>query len=388
MCVQNAGGFQLFLPPHLHLPAMLSYLSAIGGLCVGLPIVAYAIFRLLLAKGLTRTCTCLRRGAEAPPQTKLSLWGSHKTVVVSGLSFHYVESSGDTSKPLLLLLHGFPESWYSWRWWLVAFAHSHRVVAVDQRGYGESDAPSTSWWGAHHYTVRQLTNDMVGLVGALGHERASVGAHDWGAVVGWSLAGLLDSQGRLDKLIIITGPHLGSYFAQAGVAQYLKSLYIAIFNAPWLPEAWLKAGEGTFIDYMFLGKGMGVRRRGKPLSLTKEDVEVFKWGVGRPGRLTAALNWYRALARGSPADFEALAPKPGRALKAPCLVLWGVDDGALGVELIKDTQSYTTRLTTVMIEGCSHWGQQDAVEEVLEASAKFLGVKVDTKALHAKAAGI
>ena len=365
---------------------MLSYLSAIGGLVVGLPIVAYAIFRLLLAKGLAHTCTCLRRGGEPPPRTKLPLWGAHKTVVVSGLSFHFVQSSGDTSKPLLLLLHGFPESWYSWRWWLVAFSHSHRVVAVDQRGYGESDAPSTSWWGARHYTVRQLTNDMVGLVEALGHERASVAAHDWGAVVGWSLAGLLDSQGRLDKLIIVNGPHLGSYFAQAGVAQYLKSLYIAIFNAPWLPEAWLKAGEGTFIDYMFLGKGMGVRRRGKPLSLTKDDVEVFKWGVGRPGRLSAALNWYRALALGSTGDFDALAPKPGRALQAPCLVLWGVDDGALGVELIKDTQAYTTRLTTVMIEGCSHWGQQDAVEEVLEAAAGFLGVKVDIKALHAKAA--
>ena len=86
------------------------------------------------------------------------------------------------------------------------------------------------------------------------------------------------------------------------------------------------------------------------------------------------MNWYRQLPGTSGTDFEQLAPSPSRPLQAPCLVVWGMQDKALGVELIENTGTYTRALQVVRVEGCSHWCQQDAVEEVVAATAQFLKV--------------
>ncbi len=322
-------------------------------------------------------CRCLagRAAEDDPPAVAQDArWGVHKFISVNGLRFHYVEA-GDPTKPLLLCLHGFPESWFSWRWFLVAFKATHHVVAVDQRGYGLSDCPSGSWFGSPSYSVLNLATDAVCLVEALGHKDATVVAHDWGVVVAWAVAGLLERAGRLRGLCVINGPHLGSYHALAGFKQYMRSLYIAVFQVPLLAEAWLSLGEGAMLDHMFFSRGMGIQRREDPLALTKEDAEVFKWGMRRPGRLTAALNWYRNLPGTSGAEFRELAPSPARPLLAPCLVVWGQQDKALGEELIEDTASYAKSLKIVRIARCSHWAQQDAVEEVVQAVAAWLGTK-------------
>jgi len=304
----------------------------------------------------------------------------HKYVTVNGVRLHYVEK-GKQTLPLLLCLHGFPERWWSWRYFLLAFSGSFHVVAVDQRGYGLSDAPGWGWFGSPHYTVRKLAEDVPALVAALGHKRAVIAAHDWGVVVAWAAAGLLQRKDALDGLIVINGPHLGSYHARAGLQQYMRSLYIAIFQIPWVAEAWLSVGDYAMIDYMFFSTGMGVQRRSGPLALTKADAEVFKWGLRRPGRLSAALNWYRQLPGSSGSDFAALAPSASAPLTAPCLVLWGVDDKALGEELVSDTHTYATQCTVVKLTHCSHWAQQDAVEDVVSAVANFLHVKAPAKLL-------
>jgi pimeloyl-ACP methyl ester carboxylesterase len=351
-------------------------LAALGGLLVAIPLVLTTFFLTARARGCGVLCTCLRaRAADAAPpaQTQDPRFGEHKFVTVNGVRLHYVER-GDPALPLLLCLHGFPESWWSWRWFLRAFAATHHVVAVDQRGYGLSDAPGPGGWlGSPPYAVRHLAADVVALVAALGHKSATIAAHDWGVVVAWAAAGQLDRAGALTGLMVLNGPHLGSYHARAGWAQYMRSLYIAVFQVPAVAEAWLAAGDGAMLDHMFLSRGMGVKRREGPLALTPSDVEVFKWGLRRPGRLSAALNWYRQLPGASGEDFAALAPSPARPLRAPCMVIWGVDDKALGEELIADTATYTTQLEVVRVERCSHWCQQDAVEDVLGAAGRFLG---------------
>jgi pimeloyl-ACP methyl ester carboxylesterase len=354
-------------------------LAASAGLLIALPLVLTTFFLTARARGLGFLCTCLRPrppGDAPPPQALDPRWGAHKWVTVNGLRLHYVES-GDPSKPLLLCLHGFPESWYSWRWWLRAFRSTHHVVAIDQRGYGQSDAPGSGTWAdSPHYALRHLAADVQALIPALGHARATLAAHDWGVVVAWAAAGPLDRAGQLDGLIVANGPNLNSYHAQAGWRQYLRSLYIAAFQVPWLAEAWLSAGDGALLDHMFLSRGMGVRRREGPCALSAADVEVFKWGMRRPGRLTNALNWYRQLPGSSGEDFRALAPSPLRPLRAPCLVVWGEEDQALGQELIADTATYASALQVARIPRCSHWCQQDAVEEVIAAAARML--KVDS----------
>ena len=359
-------------------------LAALGGLLIALPIVLTTFFLTARARGCAFLCTCLRaRAPDAPPPPAATdpRWGAHRFVTVNGVRLHYVEA-GDPRAPLLLCLHGFPESWYSWRWFLRAFRGTHHVVAVDQRGYGLSEAPGGGGWaGSPHYAVRHLAADVAALVPALGHASATLAAHDWGAVVAWAAAGALDRAGALDALLVLNGPNLRSYHAQAGWRQYARSLYIAVFQVPWLAEAWLSAGDGALLDHMFLSRGMGVQRREGPCALTAADVEVFKWGMRRPGRLSAALAWYRQLPGTSGADFERLAPSPARPLRAPCMVVWGTSDGALGEELIADTGTYASALEVVRVAGCSHWSQQDAVEEVVAAAARLLKVQGRTQAL-------
>jgi len=347
----------------------------------GLPLVLFSLVSLLFSRGVAGVATgWAPQAAGAPPPaiTRDPKWGTHRMVEANGQRLHVVEA-GDPSKPLLLLLHGFPECWYSWRWWLASsLRRTHHVVAYDARGYGESSAPrgGSTWGGSEPFAVRHLAADAVALVRALGHARATLAAHDWGVCVAWAAAGLLEREGALEGLIVINGPHIGAYHAAAGLPQYVKSLYIAAFQVPLLAELLLSREDGRVVGAMFLGKKMGVRRRGGPRALTEADVEVFKWGLRQGGGegLTRALNWYRQLPGGSRADFAAAAPSPAQPLRSRCLALWGTEDGALGTELLVGMEDYAPRTTKVLLENCSHWAQQDAVEEVLKEVGAWLGV--------------
>ena len=346
---------------------------------VGLPLVLLSLLTLPCsrgARGLSRGWAAQDDSAPPPAITRDARWGTHRTVEANGQALHIVEA-GDPRKPLLLLLHGFPECWYSWRWWLASpLRETHHVVAYDARGYGESGAPAggSSWGGSAAFAVRHLAADAAALVRALGHERATLAAHDWGVPVAWAAAGLLEARGALEGLIVINGPHIGAYNATAGLPQYVKSLYIAAFQVPLLAELLLSREDGRLIGSMFLGKKMGVRRREGPRALGEADVEVFKWGLRRGGGagLTRALNWYRQLPDESRADFAAAAPRPARPLRARCLALWGVDDGALGTELLGGMEAYAPRTKKVLLENCSHWAMQDVVEDVLEEVQAWL----------------
>jgi len=372
------GGFAAGLAASLLATFSGSFRCALAVLA-GLPLVLFSLGSLLCSRG----ARALRRGwaaqaPDAPPPaiTREPRWGTHRFVEANGQRLHVVEA-GDPSKPLLLLLHGFPECWFSWRWWLASpLRDTHHVVAYDARGYGESSSPAGggSWAGSRGFAVRHLAADAAALVRALGHTRATLAAHDWGVCVAWAAAGLLEREGALEGLIVINGPHIGAYGAAAGPAQYVRSLYIAAFQVPLLAELLLSREDGRLVEAMFLGKRMGVRARGGPFALTSGDVEVFKWGLRRDGGggLTRALNWYRQLPDESRRDFAAAAPCPERPLRARVLCLWGADDGALGAELLAGMEAYAPRTKKVMLEGCSHWAQQDAVEGVLREARAWL----------------
>ena len=148
-----------------------------------------------------------------------------KFVDVNGISMHYVTTENDGDRPLMVFLHGFPEFWYSWRHQIPFFEKRFKVVAPDLRGYGETDKPQD----VREYRIDKLVTDVVELIHSFGKEKAIIVGHDWGGIIGWSVA--MIAPGVVEKLIVMNAPHPASYQKNAfiNLAQMQKSWYIFFF---------------------------------------------------------------------------------------------------------------------------------------------------------------
>lgn len=279
----------------------------------------------------------------------------HRTEQVNGINLHWVEA-GDG--PLVVLLHGFPEFWYSWRHQMRAFSADYHVVAPDLRGYNKSDKPA----GRRAYALDELVADVRELIVNLGYERCVLVGHDWGGAVAWQFAHTHPEM--LDRLVVMNLPHpVRFYEGLKTVAQLRRSWYILFFQLPWLPETLLSLGDQRVIAKIF------DQQAKNPDAFSAEDLDRYREAAGRPGALTAMLNYYRALA------FEALRFDKRRydVLDVPTLMIWGEDDVALGKELTYGTERLVRDLRIEYIPDCSHWVQQDRPETVNRYMREFLG---------------
>jgi epoxide hydrolase 4 len=279
---------------------------------------------------------------------------THRTAdVAPGVRLHYVEA-GDGE--LVVLLHGFPEFWYSWRRQIPALAESgFHVVAPDMRGYNLSDKPR----GVKAYAVETLVHDVVRLVDLRGVERASVVGHDWGAVIAWWFAMLYPE--RLNRLAILNVPHpLRFQRALRSPSQLRKSWYMFYFQLPWLPEALARANGYAFVRQAL----RGLVRRG---SMSPADVDLYVEAIARPGALAGAINYYRALFRYGPRLMSRM-----RRIDAPVLVIWGERDRYLGRELADPPRAWVPNARVERLPDASHWVQNDDPRRVNELLIEFL----------------
>ena len=184
---------------------------------------------------------------DVPPACLLDpSLGTHEYVTANGIKFHYV-SSGDKSKPLMLFVHGFPEFWFSWRHQIREFCKDYHVVAIDMRGYGESDHPPNKL----DYTFEKLKQDIIELVPALGYATCTLVAHDWGGVVCWRV--VQNHPELVDKFIVINCPHAKVYakFLAQSWRQLFKAWYIFMFQWPVIPETLLGICDYELLRGMF-----------------------------------------------------------------------------------------------------------------------------------------
>ncbi|XP_069137121.1 epoxide hydrolase 4-like isoform X2 [Argopecten irradians] len=284
--------------------------------------------------------------------------GTHGFIHLENVKLHYV-SNGDEKKPLMLLIHGFPEFWYSWRFQLRAFAKDYRVVAIDQRGYSESEKPE----GYKSYSLDKLVGDIKQLIPALGHRSAVVVGHDWGGAIAWSFA--MKHQDMVEKLIVLNCPHPSTFRAhlRKSFDQFKKSWYMFFFQMPYLPEYMLTRDDFKSISIMFTGRSGGV----KVGSLSDDDVEAYKYAFSQPGGFTGPVNFYRSGMK-SKNVFETNVPK----IQKPTLIVWGCQDMALSQELPALAKKYVTNLTIKYIQEASHWVQFDTPDIVNEHMREFL----------------
>ena len=279
----------------------------------------------------------------------------HRYATVNGVRLHYVEYG---KGPLILLLHGFPECWYAWRYQLPALAEAgYRVVAPDLRGYNLSDKPR----GVHAYRMECFIGDVKGLIQTLGEDRAIVVGHDWGGVIAWQLA--ISEPQMVKKLIILNAPHPQRYLeALKTPGQLLRSWYVLFFQLPWFPELMIRS---------FGFAGLRQRLLNEPVHADAFDevtVKVYQRALAQPGALTAALNYYRA---GFRSLVRGLRPNI-QPIEMPTLVIWGEQDRYLGADLLEGLEPWVKDLTVERFADASHWVQAEVPERVNERMLQFL----------------
>lgn len=276
----------------------------------------------------------------------------HEYITTNGIKLHYVtQGEGE----LMVMLHGFPEFWYSWRHQIPEFAQNFKVVAVDLRGYNESDKPSKQ----SAYVMDEFIKDIEGVIKGLGYDRCVLVGHDWGGAIAWSFA--YAHPDMVERLIVLNLPHPAK-FAEGfrTPQQLLRSAYIFFFQLPLLPELLLQASDYQPIESAF--KGMAVNKS----AFTQADIEAYKDAAAKRGALTATLNYYRNVWQ------QGLLNYNWGILEVPTLMIWGEDDTALGKELTYGTEAYVRDFQIKYISNCSHWVQQEQPQLVNQYMREFL----------------
>lgn len=286
---------------------------------------------------------------------------THSYAELSSVRLHYAEAG---QGPLVILLHGFPEFWYTWRHQIPALAAAgHRVVAPDMRGYGLSGKPK----GTRSYRMERLTADVEELIRHLGAERADLVGHDWGGAVAWSFA--IRYPERLRSLVILNVPHPQRFIAALrSPRQLLMSWYVFFFQLPWLPEATMRAGAFALVRRMYRAEPS------RPGAYAADDIERHIEAMARPGALTAMVNYYRAALAESVVQRQVAWPR----IEAPVLVLWGDRDRYLGSELAEPRRDLVPDVHVEHFPGASHWLQQDMPDDVNERLVRFLSAPMPT----------
>ena len=293
----------------------------------------------------------------------------HAYANVNGIRLHYAESgSGDD---LVLLLHGFPEFWYSWRHQLLALSARFHVVAPDMRGYNLSEKPPL----VEDYLLEVLAKDVIGLIDHFGATKAAIVGHDWGAGVAWVVAQKYPE--RISKLAVLQVPPAAAWRANLTVGQLFRSWYMFFFQIPRLPEWVIRKNNFKGLDGVFKEK---VGRGG---SFTDADVEAYRLALSQPDSLTSAINYYRAnvlrMMRGSkPSSSSVPSSEKGigkdSRIRVPTLFIFGEKDFAILPRTVRGVANYVNApFSELRIPESGHWVQNEAVEEVNRALREFLG---------------
>jgi pimeloyl-ACP methyl ester carboxylesterase len=281
-----------------------------------------------------------------------------------GVRLHYA-SCGDPGKPLMLMLHGFPEFWGAWRGIMPAFAGGYHVVAPDMRGYNLSDKPGE----VSDYRAPLLVADVAGFVRALGYERCVLVAHDWGGAVAWAVA--IAHPDLVERLVILNAPH-PVLFARAlanDSAQQLASQYINWLRRP--------GSETVLAENGFARLESMLRKSGGASWFNEATRAAYHAAWSQPGALAASVNWYRASplrppSAGDPGSGTLQLEASAFVVQMPTLVLWGLQDPALLPVLLEGLDKFAPLLEIVRLPDATHWVVHEQPERVVAEIKRFL----------------
>jgi pimeloyl-ACP methyl ester carboxylesterase len=282
--------------------------------------------------------------------TPTETW-QHRAITTNGIRMHYVTQGNG---PLLVLLHGFPEFWYSWRFQIPVLAERYTVVAPDLRGYNDTDKPRTG------YTVDVLLRDIVGLINGLGYEQAVIVGHDWGGVLAWLFA--IRYPQMTVRLIGLNAPPPWTFTREIRTFKQLrKSWYVLFFQLPWLPEYILGRNYAAAIARTLYSTAV------QKSAFPPDVLQRYRDAMSKPGALTAALNYYRNIFR-APISLSG----NNATVSAPTLLIWGTQDVALDIAMTYGLEKWVPAIRVERIPDSGHWVQQEKPDLVNRLMLEFL----------------
>jgi pimeloyl-ACP methyl ester carboxylesterase len=277
-----------------------------------------------------------------------------------------VWTQGDPSNPPIIFLHGFPESHRTWVHQMAELSDHFHCIAPDQRGYARSSKPAE----VSDYMVPKLVADVFALADALGIDRFTIAAHDWGGAIGWAAA--LTRPERIERLIIANAPH--PYIYQKTIIEDLDqrqaAQYIRTFRGDELERRIADNGLVWFFEHSFMR-----HLEASAVSDVERAAYLDEWS--QPGALTAMFNWYRA----SPTDVPAMdvaiettdfMQKPFPKLMVPTLIVWGMKDPALLSCQLDGIDEHVPNVTVVRVDDAGHFSPWEAPEAVTMAMRDWL----------------
>ncbi len=274
---------------------------------------------------------------------------------IGGVNLHYAKA-GDGEK-LVILLHGFPEFWYSWRHQLTALSDDYTVVAPDMRGYNLSDQPPR----IEDYTMDKLVDDVIGLIHYFGRKQAAIVGHDWGASIAWAVA--LKHPEYVSKLVAMQVPPASVWKKNQTLKQFLASWYMFFFQIPVLPE-WLLSQN----DYALLENALRNTTAEKDV-FKAADIAEYKKSWREPFALTAMINYYRA----NIIKRFIGKSKSDAKIKVPTVFIYGEKDQAVLPDTVKGiSDAVDAPFEEFRIPDSAHWVQNEAKDTVNEILRDFL----------------
>jgi pimeloyl-ACP methyl ester carboxylesterase len=263
----------------------------------------------------------------------------------------HVAEAGPPSGKLLVLLHGFPDHWASWRGQVDTLARAgYRLVMPDMRGYGKSDKPR----GVQAYSERMLASDVVGLIRWAGRESAIVVGHDWGGAAAWRTA--IRYPEAVEKLIILNCAHPTAMRKKifSDPRQLVRSWYMFFFQLPAIPEKILGFGHFSRLA----SKIVSTSRKG---AFSEQTLKELRESWAEPGAIEAMLNYYRAAFRPGKTG---IAQTPGSRVRVPTSIIWGLRDPHLGPALLDESAAYCEQVEIERLPEATHWLQYEEPAKV------------------------
>jgi len=307
--------------------------------------------------------------AQAIEHLNCGLSSNSIRVPTTGVNLHVVEG-GNEKGELIILLHGFPDCWYAWKSVIPHLVEEgYYVVVPDLRGYNLSDKPKGLW----EYEIRDMADDVLGLLEHFKRDKAIIAGHDWGGIIGWHLA--TKNPAAVSKLIVLNSPHPAALRRELAKdpTNIITLWYILFFSIPIIPNSLL-----TYHPNLF------VRRYFHKLSQLDEDIQSSAWV--QEGAMESMLSYYKSLLRSlifnlghtsltktkKKKDTSNGPAADSQVVQAPTLLIWGERDASLIKESAECGQ-WVPKVQIRYLKEATHYVLQDAPKTVTNYILEFLG---------------